>query len=130
MSEKNEFHELDDYDRAAIALLIQAVEMQPNAKARELTESVAKLMEFLERRSVVSFLGAQVIFNSLDGNTKANILRDAKRLATQFAANPNVNNSVDKLMTRLRESKKQAAKPGLLGAINRAVPGTDKKRPR
>lgn len=120
MSEKDNLHDLDDYDRAAVGLLIQAVDMQPNRKSREMEESIAKLLEFLEKRSIVSFLGAQVIFNGLDGTTKANILRDAKRLAVQFAADPNVHASVEKLLARLRERRKVVAKPGLLGALNRS----------
>lgn len=117
MSENAELHELDDYDRAALGLLIQAVEMQPNGKSRELTESVTKLMEFLEKQSIVSFLSAQIIFNALDPATKANILRDAKRLAIQFAGDPNIHNGVEKLMARLRDRKKIVSQPGLLGAI-------------
>ncbi len=119
MSEKVDRHDLDELDRSAIGLLIQAVATQPNGKSRELDESVTKLLEFLEKRTIVSFLGAQVIFNSLDGITKANILRDAKRLAVQYAADPNIHTSVEKLLARLRERRKGASKPGLLGAINR-----------
>ncbi len=118
--ENVDLQELDDVDRAALGLLIQAVEMQPNSKSREMIESVTKLMEFLEKQSIASFLGAQVVFNSLDPTSKANILRDAKRLAIQFAGNPNIHSSVEKLMVRLRERKKQTlSRPGLLGAINR-----------
>ncbi len=115
-----DLQQLDDVDRAALGLLIQAVEMQPNSKSREMIDSVGKLMEFLERQTIGSFLAAQVVFNSLDPATKANVLRDAKRLAIQFAGAPNIHASVEKLMARLRERKRQAtSKLGLLGAINR-----------
>jgi len=114
-------HQLDDYDRAAFGVLIQAVEMQPNGKSRELTEPVTKLVEFLETQSVVSFLGARVLFNNIDAKTKGNIRRDAKRLALQLAADPDIHARLESLMTRLRERKKpvQPSRPGLLGAINR-----------
>ncbi len=120
MLDNADSRQLDDVDRAALGLLIQAVEMQPNSKSRDMTEAVTKLMEFLEKRTVVSFINAQAVFDGLDTVTKANVLRDAKRLAIQFAGAPNVHASVEKLMTRLRDKKKQgASRPGLLGAINR-----------
>ncbi len=119
MTENAELHELDDLDRAAVGLLIQAVEMQPNHQAPELIDSVTKLMAFLEKQSIVSFLGAQIVFNSLDPATKANILRDAKRLAIQFAGDSNIHGSVEKLMARLRDRKKIAPRPSLFGTGKR-----------
>ena len=122
MSANADLHHLDDYDRAAFSLLIQAIEMQPNGKSRELVESVNKLVEFLETQTVVSFLGARVLFNNMDANTKLNIRRDANRLALQLAADPDIQARLENLMMKLRDRKQPAApsRPGLLGAINRS----------
>jgi len=116
-----ERHHLDDYDRAAFALLVQAIEMQPNAKARKMADLATRLVEFLGTQSVPSFLAARSLFNGLDADTKTGIRHDAHQLALQLVANPDIQSRLEGLMTRLHDQKKPVApsRPGLLGAINR-----------
>ncbi len=78
--------ELDEHDRDAVNLLIQAIEAQPEKEASELATSVRVLRQYLESPSYRLFSLAKIAFDDIEPEVKLAISKDAIAIAQQNAS--------------------------------------------
>ncbi len=110
---------LDEHERDAVNLLIQAIEAQPEKDSGELKTSVRILQQYLESPSHRLFSLAKVAFDDIDPAVKKSIRSNAIEIARQNASTVRTRVTLKSITTKLAEGKKKIHATSFLAALQR-----------